>query len=103
MGVRDLEADDGHADALARDGALELEGDIAGKQSDAGQQVVGQVEVAVHLQLGNNQRMALGQRHDVEKGEEAVVLGNLMARDFTGHDAGKEAGHGGWPVSRVRF
>ena len=63
--VRDLEADDGHAHALAGDCPLELEGDIAGKQVDVAQQVVGQVKEAIDLQFGDDQRVALGEGLDL--------------------------------------
>ena len=36
VSVRDLEADDGHADAFAGDGALELQCHMAGEEVDAG-------------------------------------------------------------------
>ena len=104
MGVWDLEADHGHAHAFAGDGALELEGDIAGKEVDVAQQVVRQVEVAVDFQFRNDQCVSFGEGLDVEEGQEAVVLGNLVAGNFAGHDAAEDAGHGGRvpAVSRVR-
>ena len=52
-----------------------------------------QVENIIDLPLRYHQYMSTNQRHDVQKGEAMLVLGHLVARDFTPYDFAEDRGH----------
>lgn len=87
MGVRDFEADDGDGDAFARDGFLDGFGHFLGEDHHLSQFGIVDIEDIVRFVLRHHEGMALGQRIDIEKREEFVILSDFIARDLTLYDS----------------
>ena len=95
VGMRHFETDNGHADALARDGFLYGLGHMLGKHHHLTEFLIFDIEDVIGLVFGNDERMTFRQRIDVEKCKKTVVFGNFITRDFTVDDSGKDGRHSG--------
>ena len=87
VSVVHFESEHGHAYLSAGESCAQRFCHLFGEDYHVGEVVVVEVEEVVHLLLGHNQRVALCQRVDVEKGVELVVLGTVVGGDFAGYDA----------------
>lgn len=80
--VGHFQADDGHTDAGAGHGLLDGLGNPLGKEHEAAQGVVVQVEDVIVFHFRHHERMPLGQGVDVEECVIAVVFRYLVGGDF---------------------
>ena len=94
VGVGHVDAHDGFADLDAGTDLLEATGHLLGEEVELAEEVVVEVEDVVDFLLGDAEYMSADDRIDVEEGEAPVGLGHTVARDFTGHNLGENAGHG---------
>lgn len=93
VGVRHLETDDSHSDALAGDGFLYGFGNLLGKHHHLTEFFVIDIEDVVGFMLGDNEGMAFRQGIDVKKGKKPIVFGDFIAWDLATDDSGKDARH----------
>ena len=93
MGVGNLHAQHGHADALAGEGFFECHGHLLGEEVQACEFVVLEVEDIVYLTLGDYEGMSFHHGVDVEEGKVVLVLGHLVAGNLACHDSAEYACH----------
>ena len=84
--VAHFETDDTLSHLFTWDGLLDGHSHLLGKDLQAGQLLVGEVEDIVHLALRDHQSVALGQRADVQEGIVMLVLCNLVAGNLSCYD-----------------
>ena len=78
-------------EAVARERRLEVRRDLLDAPNDVRQRRVRRIEQPLAVRLGNDERVALAKRVDVEIGQDQLVLVDLEARDFAGGDGAENA------------
>lgn len=102
VGVRNFEAQHNDRYPFAGYFLLYFAGDPFGEDDHTFQRPVVEIKNIIGFLFGYDQRMTLGQRVDVEEGIITVVLGYLVAGDFSSNDFRENSGHGsmfGWMIA----
>jgi hypothetical protein len=86
VGVRHFQADDGKPAPVAVKGSFDGMGNRFGKQQQAGQVFIGNVEEPVYLQLGYHKRVAFPKGKNIQERKKMVIFRNLIRRYFSGND-----------------
>ena len=82
MVVGHVDADHGNTDPLAGDGLLDAAGNLLGEHHHLAEQVVGQVKDVIVLEFSDDQRMAFGNRGDIQESEEMLIFRDFVTGDF---------------------
>lgn len=90
MGMGNLEADDRDPAAVAWECLFDRQGDWFGKEHKARQVIVPEIEEAIDLQLGYDQRMTFAEGENIQKGKEPVTFRDLVRSDVSGNYLGED-------------
>lgn len=94
VGVRDFEADDGHAYAFAGDSFFEGFGHFLGEYVQVGEFLVAEVEDVAFFSFRHHKRVAFSDWVDVQKSIVLIVFRYFIGWDFSRYYATEYGWHG---------
>jgi hypothetical protein len=80
-------------DALTGHSLLQRLGHLLSEERMSREEVILLIEQVVNLLLRDDQRVALGNRIDIQKGQEVFIFGHLVAGNIAGYNLRKNTCH----------